>query len=420
MAANTSDAAWARESLSSLREGVVVLSDSGEILFSNARAAETLGSSGCLLGRNVADVLVGIDRIASSVGSERLEVDVETRTGEVLAVGVSVARLRSDTPLDEPTNSRSRSATYVCTLRSLAHLRQLQVERDRLLQMGALNAALPSVLRSARRALRRELAEAEAQHRTFEAQIVDTQASSRHLSEELERTRRELASRVPSDGPGAERMEEVVSLLRRLSAGNQGLATSVQTRLEELEVSVQSRLGPDEELVNGIRAELAQLHRGAQKSVQLQADLGRKLQPLLQRDQEVTALGSLDRTLAEKGDLPKALTLIADAGGFGTVVLSDNVGLPLANNHGGKDIEVHAGLSSLLLTLVDRVKGNELPVPIAAVFRDQANQVVVHRVFSVGGERYVLTAVATGTPMAPDVLDPTLKTVERIIDRARW
>ena len=70
--------------------------------------------------------------------------------------------------------------------------------------------------------------------------------------------------------------------------------------------------------------------------------------------------------------------------------------------------------------MVDRVQGNDLPAPIAAVFRDQANQVVVHRVFSVGTERYVLTAVATGKSMAPDILDLTLKTVERIIDRARW
>ncbi|MGB5282892.1 MAG: hypothetical protein WBN29_00185 [Polyangiales bacterium] len=235
--------------------------------------------------------------------------------------------------------------------------------------------------RVARQSLRTALSNAEAHNAALKAQVVDDQNAIRELASQLERARSMLAGRAPLADRSGERMEEIASR---------------------------------------VKAEIAPLLQGAQRSEQLHADLKRQLQPLLERDQATSALANLDPAIAESGDLPNALTLIADAGGFGTVVLSDNVGLPMANNKGGKDVEVHAGLSSLLLTMVDRVKGNELPAPIAAVFRDQANQVVVHRVFTVDSERYVLTAVATGKSMAPDILDPTLKTVERIIDRARW
>jgi hypothetical protein len=235
--------------------------------------------------------------------------------------------------------------------------------------------------RVALRSLRTALANADAQNAGLKAQLIDGQQIVRELSAQLERARSMVSSRAPLPDNSGQRVEEIASR---------------------------------------VKAEIAPLLQGAQRSEQLHADLKRQLQPLLDRDQTTSALANLDPSIADAGDLPKALTLIADAGGFGTVVLSDNVGLAMANNKGGKDVEVHAGLSSLLLTMVDRVQGNDLPAPIAAVFRDQANQVVVHRVFSVDSERYVLTAVATGKSMAPDILDPTLKTVERIIDRARW
>lgn len=235
--------------------------------------------------------------------------------------------------------------------------------------------------RAARNTLRIALANVEAHDAALQAQVDEDREVIRELSTRLEHVRRGIATPLTSDTAGGRRVEEIA------------------TR---------------------VKAEIAPLLRGARRSEQLHADLTRRLQPLLDRDQTNAALAGLDRSLADEGDLPKALSLIAEAGGFGTVVLSDNVGLPMASNQGGKDVEVHAGLSSLLLTLVDRVEGNELPAPIAAVFRDEANQVVVHRVFKVGTERYVLTAVATGKPMAPDILDPTLDTVERIIDRTRW
>ena len=235
--------------------------------------------------------------------------------------------------------------------------------------------------RAARHSLRNAFANVEAQNAALKAQLADDQNIVRELSAQLERARSMLAGRAPATDSSGQRVEEIASR---------------------------------------VKAEIAPLLQGAQRSEQLHADLKRQLQPLLDRDQAASALAKLDPAIADTGDLPKALTLIADAGGFATVVLSDNVGLAMANNNGGKDVEVHAGLSSLLLTMVDRVQGNDLPAPIAAVFRDQANQVVVHRVFSVGSERYVLTAVATGKSMSPDILDPTLKTVERIIDRARW
>ena len=214
--------------------------------------------------------------------------------------------------------------------------------------------------------------------------------------------------------------ESQTSALRAQVAEEQAKTRDLSSRLERVREPGETGIVSPADVATRVREEIAPLLRGAQRSEQLHADLERRLQVLLERDQVATALAALDPAIADAGDLPRALTLIADAGGFGTVVLSDNVGLPMANNKGGKDIDVHAGLSSLLLTLVDRIQGNELPAPIAAVFRDQANQVVVHRLFNVGSDRFVLTAVATGKPMAPDILDSTLKTVVRILDRERW
>ena len=195
---------------------------------------------------------------------------------------------------------------------------------------------------------------------------------------------------------------------------------SVEARLDWIVESLQRGFAPDDNLAGKLRTEIEAMLRGAQRSEKLHADLTRQLRPLLEQGQVTAALLSLDSTLSASGDLREALTLIADLAGFSTVVLSDNVGLPIASNTDAKDIELHSALSSLFLTLIDRVRGNNLPAPIAAVFRDQANQVVVHRVFSVRSERYVMTAVATGKPLAPDALDPALTPVERIIDRARW
>lgn len=128
------------------------------------------------------------------------------------------------------------------------------------------------------------------------------------------------------------------------------------------------------------------------------------------------ALSTLDQEFSSRGELPDLLRRIAHRGGFTSVILSDEVGLPIATHGGAHVAETLAAVSSLLLKLVDRLATAELPAPIGAVFRDVDNQLLVHRVFSVGGERFVLTAVTRARALNPDVLDPALIRIEALLD----
>ncbi len=243
----------------------------------------------------------------------------------------------------------------------------------------------------------------------------------------LERQASERQSIVPAQQLATQLKAELVSLVEDATSArtqtNSELAFILKAELAPLIQAKQTAPasnGTSTELITNISEQIVPLAQGMQRTEKLQTDLQKQMQSLIAKDHVTTALDSLTATLAETSDLPAALTLIADAAGFGTVVLSDDVGLPIATNSGGKDADIHAGLSSLVLTFIDRVASNGLPAPLAAVLRDEANQVVIHRVFAVGRDRYVLTAVATGKLLAPEALDSTLQSLARIIDRDRW
>jgi hypothetical protein len=139
------------------------------------------------------------------------------------------------------------------------------------------------------------------------------------------------------------------------------------------------------------------------------------LGPMVERERLGLAFSQLDRDVQTRGGLPRLLSLIAERGGFMTVLISDAEGLPLATNDTCENSETLAATTSLLLTLADRIAQSGDPPPIAAVLRDEDNRIVLHRLFRVGEERYVLTAVSKGLFLPPDVLDPSLVQIERIL-----
>ena len=102
-----------------------------------------------------------------------------------------------------------------------------------------------------------------------------------------------------------------------------------------------------------------------------------------------------------RGELPRVMDAIAQVGPFSTVVLSDEAGLPLATSRDSGDGTVLAGLWSMLLTLADRVSHAGAPAPLAVVVHDAANQTLIHRLFSSGGARFLLTAVSPGRSLPP-------------------
>ncbi len=136
------------------------------------------------------------------------------------------------------------------------------------------------------------------------------------------------------------------------------------------------------------------------------------LGPLAARERIGWALSTIEARTAAHRDLPDLLDTIAQRSGLGTMLLCDEAGLPLASTSSSTLAnDTLAAMSALLLNLVDRIEAAGSPAPFSAVFRDEANQVILHRVFSVGKERFVLSAATSGRAMTPDDLDPALDRV---------
>lgn len=164
-----------------------------------------------------------------------------------------------------------------------------------------------------------------------------------------------------------------------------------------------------------LRAELVRAQDGDGAARELRAQMDGLLRPMAERERLGLELTRLDQDLATHAGLPRLLSSIASRAGFSTVLITDDAGLPLAVNEGARDAELLGASASLLLTLVDRVVQHGAPAPLGAVLRDSENKNVLHRIFRVGHERYVLTAVASGGFLPPDVLDPTLVRIERLL-----
>lgn len=138
------------------------------------------------------------------------------------------------------------------------------------------------------------------------------------------------------------------------------------------------------------------------------------LDQFLERDRLGMELSQLEQG-ASLGELPALLDAIARRCGFSSVVLSDDVGLPLASNTSALDVEVLAGTASFLLTLVDRAERSRAPKPQSVVVLDQSNQHVLHRIFTVDSSLFTLTAVSRGLYIAPGALDGALVKLERTL-----
>lgn len=120
----------------------------------------------------------------------------------------------------------------------------------------------------------------------------------------------------------------------------------------------------------------------------------------------------LSELAGDRRRLSTLLQRVAERGGFSFVLLSDELGLPLAASPGARDPEVQAGVSSLLFTLADRVRQAGGPAPVSVSIRDEAGELTLHRLFSVGPERYLLTAVSKRARVSPEALDSALAALE--------
>ncbi len=221
-------------------------------------------------------------------------------------------------------------------------------------------------------------------------------------------------------------------LTHRLRAQDSALRTQVQ----ELALSLQQHEATQRLLETDMKHYLQRLSEVPADTNRIRDDLERMLAPVIARDrqdgdlqtavQELLGpivererlgydLAHLELGTGERGELPRLLDDIAERGGFGTVLLSDDAGLPLAASHGSQDLERLTGVCSLVMLVADRLVRDPGPSPLALIVHDEANQQLLSRLFTVADQRLLLTAVATGADLSPTALDPTLGKIEAVL-----
>jgi len=232
-----------------------------------------------------------------------------------------------------------------------------------------------------------------------------------------------LAAQQTASAATEQVREEMRSLITPLVGAQRAsaaqLQAQIQGQLHELARRFESEQDSGDRLEvlrEEIHQSIAPLLQQDRESKDVRAMVRDMLGPLMQKEkraQGLTKLAVAGRT--GRQHLPRLLETVAMRGGFSAVLLSDEMGLPLAASAGARDADVLAGVSSLILTLADRVSKAGGPMPLAVLLRDAANQRILHRIFQIGDERYLVTAVSRGEEITTDALDPALGALEDVL-----
>jgi hypothetical protein len=123
-------------------------------------------------------------------------------------------------------------------------------------------------------------------------------------------------------------------------------------------------------------------------------------------------LSRLKTDAGEGRNLSALLDMIAEAGAFDAVVLSDSDGLALASNPGATDVDRIAAASTRVLMMVDRVaSGGRLPAS-SVMLQDEAAHTMMFRIFNAQNQRLCL-AVSSPTDLraTPSSLNAAVATI---------
>ena len=262
--------------------------------------------------------------------------------------------------------------------------------------------------KKAREGLESELSRSKHQVAEFSQELSQAHARAATLEESLAHEHRSASS-------GEQLAAEVRSLLSPIVGAQEAATRNLQVQLRELAERVDS--GDDgvaqlEALRSELQQTLAPLVAQDRENHKMMLDV---LGPLMERERRAQGLTLLSPNRRGRHHLPRLLDMLVRRGGFATVLLSDEMGLPLAASSGARDADVIAGVSSLVFTLADRVASSGAAAPMAVLLRDSSNQRILHRIFTVEKERFLVTAVAKGNEIATDALDPALAALEDIL-----
>lgn len=286
----------------------------------------------------------------------------------------------------------ARHADERAKLEALSQTAQgrLEEQRAQLKSLERERSARQSELELARR----QLAEQRAVAKTLEAQRNDARDRGTQTSTELAQVQKELSkARARIAGLEAERATrtQMQALLKPLVQGQPDAKALEQKLAQQIKNQEQKLLGATREA----------------------------LQPLTRWQRVAEAFARL--TPGETRDqLGAFLEVVAARGGFKLVLLSDAQGLVVASSASGDtgSADARAGISSLLLPVVEASVKQSEPVPLSVLLRDAENQAVVTRILRSTDSPFMLTAVSTGGAgqhMPSDVLDPLVDKIESLL-----
>ena len=151
----------------------------------------------------------------------------------------------------------------------------------------------------------------------------------------------------------------------------------------------------------------------------LRAVIEQALTPLTQREQLAYELSTLNADASDRSQLVMLLDQIAEKGQFWAVSLHDDQGLLLAASRNAKNLNRLTAISAMVLLFADRIGRNGGATPLSMLIHDEANMATLSRIFQVGEQRLMLSAVATGAQLSLSALDPALAKVGSVLSPAQ-
>lgn len=262
-------------------------------------------------------------------------------------------------------------------------------------------------------------------------------AQSEEREERIRLLEADAASREAA-APSADVKAQLEGLVTTLGSRETEHAAAIRDELRALATAMSSQERSHEKLKADLHDQLASMAKLSADPETLKRDFQKLVSPLLQqRETEARKIGDMMKEVLapvlEKGrlsrelmsvkggaglhELPRVLDAIAEKGSFSTVVLADDVGLALAANSAGRNVEALAGVSAMLFTLADRSASVGESRPSAVIVQDEHAQSAIYRMFQVGTSRFVLMAIGRGVVIEPGALDPALPKLQSALER---
>ena len=158
-----------------------------------------------------------------------------------------------------------------------------------------------------------------------------------------------------------------------------------------------------------LRLLLAEYQREDGEEGDLKATIQEVLGPLVERERISLDLAQVPSS-GSRRDLSPLLDAIVTIGGFASVVLSNDEGLPLAASPPSADQDRILAASTRLFIVIDRIAGMRPPQSILIGHVDGATTLC--RMFRVRDQRMLLTAASNDPRLSSSALDPALARIE--------